>query len=224
MKRLQYFFKSFVGIFFFIVILFISAGRIDYYQGWIYAAISLLGLLMSFGLTGDDTELIDERSKPPKDAKDWDKTILKLSALTTIIVYVAAGLDSGRYHWSAQIEWETSLFGIVLMLCGQLLFVMAKKANKFFSSVVRIQKERGHIVCDSGPYRYVRHPGYLGLVISWIGFPMLIDSLWSIIPIVFAIILLLVRTKFEDRTLIEELSGYNHYVQKTRYKLIPGIW
>ncbi|MGD0036809.1 MAG: isoprenylcysteine carboxylmethyltransferase family protein [Bacteroidota bacterium] len=224
MKRIQAFVKSFAGIFFFILILFISAGRIDYYQGWIYSAISLLGLLMNFAPTNEDPELVNERSKPPKDAKEWDKHILKLSVLTTIIAYVVAGLDSGRYQWSPHFQWGTCLFGIILMFIGQLIFLIAKRTNRFFSSVVRIQNDRGHTVCETGLYRFVRHPGYLGMIISWVGFPLLIGSLWSIIPIVFAIILLLVRTRLEDRTLIKELTGYSQYIQKTRYKLVPWIW
>jgi len=224
MKRIQLLVKSFAGIFFFILILFISAGRIDYYQGWIYSAMSLLGLLMNFAPSNVDTELLNERLKPPKDAKQWDKLILKLSALTTIIAYVIAGLDSGRYQWSPHLQWDICLLGIVLMFIGQLLFLIAKKTNKFFSSVMRIQNDRGHTVCETGPYRFVRHPGYLGMIISWIGFPLLLGSVWSIIPIVLAIILLLVRTNLEDRTLIKELTGYSQYVQKTRYKLVPGIW
>lgn len=224
MKQIQYFFKSFVGICFFIVILFISAGRIDYFQGWIYTALSLLGLLMSFFLTGEDTELLDERSKPPKDAKEWDKRILKLSALTTIITYIVAGLDSGRYRWSPPLQGRICLLGIILMFSGQLLFLISKKANKFFSSIVRIQNDRGHSVCENGPYKYVRHPGYLGMLISWVGFPLLLGSIWSTIPISLIIVLLLIRTSLEDKTLIKELSGYNQYLQKTHYKLIPGIW
>ena len=223
-KRIQFFVKSFAGIFFFVLILFLSAGRIDYYQGWIYAAMSFLGLLMSFVSTSEDTELLDERSNPPKDAKQWDKQILKLSALLSIVAYVVAGLDSGRYQWSPHLHWAVCILGVVLMFFGQLLFLLAKKTNKFFSSVVRIQTERGHTVCETGLYRFVRHPGYLGMMISWVGFPLLLGSLWSIIPIVFAIILLLVRTSFEDRTLTKELAGYSHYVEKTRYKLVPGVW
>jgi len=224
MKRIQLLVKSFAGIFFFILILFISAGRIDYYQGWIYSAMSLLGLLMNFAPSNVDTELLNERSKPPIDAKHWDKLILKLSALTTIIAYVIAGLDSGRYQWSPHLQWDICLLGIVLMFIGQLLFLIAKKKNRFFSSVMRIQNDRGHTVCETGPYRFVRHPGYLGMIISWIGFPLLLGSVWSIIPIVLAIILLLVRTSLEDRTLIKGLTGYSQYIQKTRYKLVPGIW
>jgi len=89
---------------------------------------------------------------------------------------------------------------------------------------MRIQNDRGHTVCETGPYRFVRHPGYLGMIITWIGFPLLLGSVWSIIPIVFAIILLLGRTSFEDKTLNKELKGYSQYVQKTRYKLFPELW
>ena len=224
MKRIQLLVKSFTGIFFFIFILFISAGRIDYYQGWIYSAMSLLGLLMNFSPSNVDNELLHERSKPPKDAKEWDKHILKLSALITIIAYVIAGLDSGRYQWSPHLQWGICILGIVFMFSGQLLFLIAKKTNRFFSSVVRIQNDKGHAVCETGIYRFVRHPGYLGMIISWIGFPLLLGSVWSIIPIVLAIILLLVRTSLEDRTLIKGLTGYSQYIQKTRYKLVPGIW
>lgn len=224
MKRIQLFVKSFAGIFFFIVILFLSAGRIDYYQGWIFSAMSLLGLLMNFAPSNVETELLHERSKPPQDAKQWDMLILKLSGLTTVIAYVIAGLDSGRYQWSPHLPWGICLLGIILMFIGQLLFLIAKKTNRFFSSVVRIQNDRGHTVCEAGPYRFVRHPGYLGMILSWIGFPLLLGSVWSIIPIVLAIILLLVRTSIEDRTLIKELTGYSQYVQKTRYRLIPMIW
>ncbi len=224
MKRIQFLVKSFAGVLFFVLVLFISAGRIDYFQGWIYSALSLLGLLMNFVLTSENPELLNERSRPPKDAKEWDRNILKLSALTTIIVYVVAGLDSGRYQWSPQFAWAICLLGIVLMFIGQLIFLIAKRTNVFFSSVVRIQNDRGQTVCETGPYRFVRHPGYLGMIISWLGFPLLIGSIWSTMPVVVAIILLLIRTRLEDRTLIEELAGYSQYVQKTRYKLVPRIW
>jgi protein-S-isoprenylcysteine O-methyltransferase Ste14 len=224
MKRIQLFVRGFAGISFFIVILFISAGRLDYYQGWIFSAISLIGLLMNYAPSNIDTELLDERSKPPKDSKQWDILILKLSGLTTIIAYVVAGLDSGRYQWSPTLHWSIYILGIIIMFIGQFLFLTAKRTNKFFSSVVRIQNDRGHTVCEAGLYRFVRHPGYAGMIISWIGFPFLLGSVWSIIPIVMNIILLLVRTSLEDKTLIKELAGYSQYTQRTKYKLVPGMW
>jgi protein-S-isoprenylcysteine O-methyltransferase Ste14 len=175
-------------------------------------------------LTGKDIDLLKERSKPPGDAKEWDKQILKLSALITIVAYVIAGLDSGRYQWSPRIPWGAWIAGIVVMVTGQFLFLKSKETNKFFSSVVRIQSDRGHTVCETGLYRFVRHPGYLGMITSWVAFPLVLGSFWSGIPVFVAVILLLVRTRLEDRTLIEELAGYSQYAQRTCYKLVPGIW
>ncbi len=224
MTKLQFFAKSFAGIFFFILILFISAGRMAYYQGWLYSAISILGMLMNFITIRNDPELMRERSKPAKDAKKWDRQILGLSALATLAAVIVAGLDSGRFQWSPVFQWYYCLPGIILMLTGQLLFLIAKNQNAFFSSVARIQTERGHKVCDTGLYKSVRHPGYLGMIISWVGFPFLMGSLFSIIPSFAAIVLLLVRTKLEDEMLFNELPGYAHYVEATRYRLIPKVW
>lgn len=209
---------------FFNLILFVFAWRVDYYQGWIYSGMSIAGLIMDFLISGADVALIKERGKPGAGAKKWDKQILGFSALATIIAYAVAGLDSGRFHWSAHLNWGICLLGMVLVFIGQLLFLLAKKTNTFFSSIVRIQKDRGHTVCDTGLYKFVRHPGYAGMIISWIGFPLLIASTWTIIPVSIAIVLLLVRTKLEDKVLINELSGYSEYVKKTRYKVIPLLW
>lgn len=224
MEDLRLFIKSLAGILFFLVILFISAGRMDYYQGWIYSALSLFGLAIDLALTGSDIDLRRERSKPPKDAKQWDKRILALSALITVAAYIVAGLDSGRYQWSPRLHWGVFILGIVLIVGGQVLFLISKKTNKFFSSVVRVQYGRGHTVCNTGLYNVVRHPGYLGMIASWAGFPLVLGSLWSFIPIAVAIILLVVRTSLEDNTLRDELAGYGQYIQKTRYKLVPGVW
>lgn len=224
MLKLRFFAKSFAGIFFFILILFISAGRMTYDQGWIYSALSFLGLLLNFITIKDNPELMKERSKPEKDAKKWDKQILGFSALITLVAVVVAGLDSGRFQWSPRFRWYYILLGSILMLTGQILFLLAKNQNTFFSSVARIQTERGHTVCDSGLYRSIRHPGYLGMIVSWTGFPLIMGSLYSIIPSIAAIVLLLIRTQLEDHMLVNELPGYVQYVQKTRYRLVPKVW
>jgi protein-S-isoprenylcysteine O-methyltransferase Ste14 len=224
MKRFPFFMKSLSGIMFFNLILFVFAWRFDYYQAWIYSGLSMLGLILSFLISGADNELIKERGNPGKGAKDWDKWILGFSALATIFAYAVAALDSGRFHWSPHLNFGLCFSGIVFFFFGQLLFLFAKKTNKYFSSIVRIQNDRGHAVCTTGLYKFVRHPGYSGLIISWIGFPLLIASTWTIIPVSFAIILLLVRTDLEDKLLINELAGYGEYAKKTRYKLIPLLW
>jgi len=216
--------KLLIGTLVFFTILFISAGRIDYWQGLIYVIIGLIMFLLNHTVLRIDSELLNERSKPGEGTKKWDKTILGLSFLITISMYITAGLDSGRYHWSPDFHWSIYLLGIILTILGQLLFLIAQKQNKFFSSTVRIQTDRGHIVCESGLYKMVRHPAYLGSIIQSLGFPLLFGSLWSIIPISISIILLITRTNLEDKTLKKELKGYPEYSNKTRYKIIPYIW
>jgi protein-S-isoprenylcysteine O-methyltransferase Ste14 len=164
--------------------------------------------LLNYTVLRIDSELLNERSKPGEGTKKWDKTILGLSFLITISMYITAGLDSGRYQWSPNFHWSIYLLGIILTISGQLLFLIAQKQNKFFSSTVRIQTNREHIVCETGLYKIVRHPAYLGSIIQLLGFPLLFGSLWSIIPICLSIILLITRTYLEDKTLINELKGY----------------
>jgi protein-S-isoprenylcysteine O-methyltransferase Ste14 len=224
MKTSKYIIKHLVGTLIYFIILFISAGHIDYWQGWIYVIIGLAMSTVSYTVLRVDTELLNERSKPGEGTKKWDKSLLGISFLIMIIMFITAGLDSGRYHWSFDFHWSLYGLGIILTIVGQLLFLIAQKQNKFFSSTVRIQTERGHIVCESGLYKIVRHPAYLGNIIQTLGFPLLFGSLWSIIPASISILLLSIRTYLEDRTLINELNGYREYAHKTRYKIIPYIW
>jgi len=179
---------------------------------------------MNFWAIRNDTELMTERSRIGQGAKSWDKLILALSGLTYLVSVIVAGFDSGRYQWSPNFHWSIYVSGIALTLIGQVIFLNARRENKFFSSVVRIQTDRGHTVCDTGVYRIVRHPGYSGMIISLAALPLITGSLLMIIPITIAIILLFMRTYFEDEVLKKELSGYNEYAQKTKQRLIPKIW
>jgi protein-S-isoprenylcysteine O-methyltransferase Ste14 len=222
--KTSYILKHFVGTFIFFLILFFSAGRIDYWQGLIYVIIGLIMSILNYTVLKPDSDLLTERAKPGEGSKKWDKIILGLSFLFTITMFTLAGLDSGRYHWSPNFHWSLSLIGILLTASGQLLFLVAQKQNKFFSSTVRIQTDRDHTVCITGLYRIVRHPAYLGSIIQSIGFPLLFGSLWSILPVGFLIVLHVTRTYLEDKTLKEELSGYREYSLKTRYKILPLVW
>ena len=222
--KANYLVKHFVGTFLFFTIIFISAGRIDYWQGLIYVVIGLIMSVLSYTVFRIDSELLNERAKVGEGAKQWDKTILGLSFLTTISMYILAGLDSGRYNWSPDFPMSHTVLGILLTMTGQLIFLIAQKQNKFFSSTVRIQTDRGHVVCETGLYKIVRHPAYLGMIIQSFGFPLLFGSLWSIIPICLSVILILIRTTLEDKTLKNELKGYQEYTYKTRYRIVPYIW
>lgn len=208
----------------FSVILFICSGKLNYFQGWIFLATNLVSGLMNFGSIRNDPELMTERSRVAKNAKSWDKRILGLSALTYILTVVVAGLDSGRFQWSPNFHWSIYVLGISLTFIGQTIFFAARKENKFFSSIVRIQTDRGHTVCDTGIYKIVRHPGYSGMTISLLAIPLITGSIWCFIPTVISVILLFIRTSFEDDALKKELSGYNEYIQKTKNRLIPKIW
>ena len=187
-------------------------------------ATNVVTVIMNFLTIHNDAELMAERSKVGADAKSWDKIILGLSSLTYLTGIIVAGLDSGRYQSSPIFHWTVYAAGVALMLIGQTIFLSARKENKYFSSVVRIQSDRGHSVCDTGVYRLVRHPGYMGMMFSLAAIPLLTGSVWSVIPITCAVILLFVRTYLEDETLKHELHGYTEYAQKVRHRLIPKIW
>ena len=222
--KIKFILNAFVSSFLFSIVLFVSAGRIAYFQGWIYLLTNVVVTLMNVLTLQSNPDLMSERTKPGEGTKSWDKLILGASFLVFVSTIVLAGLDSGRYRWSPQLHWGIYALGILLMISGQIAFLLARRENMFFSTVVRIQRERGHTVCDSGVYRVIRHPGYLGMMISTMGLPFLLGSLWCVLPTILAVILLCIRTFLEDRTLKDELTGYLEYTRKTRYKLVPWVW
>jgi protein-S-isoprenylcysteine O-methyltransferase Ste14 len=217
-------FKTLLGTFVLFSALFVSSGRFNYWQGWLFLTINTLMTFVGYLSIQKDTELINERFNPGSGIKMWDSIFIFFSLPTYISILIVAGMDSGRYNWSPPFPNNIYLLGIAVFIIGQTIFHIAKKQNKYFSSVVRIQTDRGHTICDTGLYKIVRHPGYVGSIISSIGLPMFLGSLWCIIPAVIHIIQFLIRTHFEDITLINELNGYQEYSTKTKYRLIIGIW
>jgi len=224
MKTIKIILKNLALALFFFLALFLSAGRITYRQGWLYVAMYLIMTAMTLLSMRGNTELMNERVNPGKGIKKWDKILLGISAPVYLIMLVVAGLDSGRFSWSPDLHWSLYILAVLLTISGHSFFLIAKRQNKFFSTVVRIQTERGHTVCDTGLYKIIRHPGYSGMMISTLGFPLLTGSLWSFIPVLTSVLILLIRTHLEDATLINELEGYREYTLKTRYRLIPGVW
>jgi protein-S-isoprenylcysteine O-methyltransferase Ste14 len=219
-----YIIKHLAGTFVFFLILFISAGKLIYWPGIIYAIIAVIISVLNYTVLKLDPDLLAERSKPGNGTKKWDKLVLGLSFLATMAMYIIAGLDSGRFQWSPDFNWSLTMAGILLTASGQLIFLFAQKQNRFFSSTVRIQTEREHVVCDTGLYGFIRHPAYLGSIIQASGFPLLFGSVWSIIPSGIIILLQIIRTFLEDKTLKAELKDYDKYSHKTRYRLIPYFW
>ena len=207
-----------------VALTFICAGRLNYWQGWIYNGLNILFVLLTYYYLSDNTGLIAERLKPGEGMKPWDKIFFIISTLIYFIVIIFCALDVGRFGWVPELHLFWVIVGIGLYAVGQLIILWAKKKNKFFSSVVRIQKERGHKVCKEGPYAYVRHPGYVGGLIYTLATPLVLGSFWGLVINLVTILPLLVRTYLEDKTLQKELDGYLEYTKEVKYRLVPKIW
>jgi protein-S-isoprenylcysteine O-methyltransferase Ste14 len=200
----------------------------DWWQAWVYGLIGVLGFVVSRLLVNRrHPDLIAERAKmmQHKDTQPWDEVLARLVGLGGALIPLAAGLDV-KYDWSkTDFSFAVEVIALVLMLIGYAIGSWALMENRFFSGVVRIQKERGHHVISAGPYAVVRHPGYAGALLTYFAAPLLLDSPWTFVPVIFMTVVLVIRTALEDRTLKHELPGYKEYAtQKTRYRLLPGIW
>lgn len=202
-------------------ILFTSSGKLNWTWAWAYLGVGM-GIL-AINVLVLPAELIAERGHPGDNVKRWDRFLTSLAALPTLGIPIVAGLDE-RFSWSPELTPLIHIIGLVLLALGQGLFSWAMASNKYFSTVVRIQIDRGHTVATGGPYRYLRHPGYVGMTASYFATALALGSLWALIPAGLGACLLIVRTALEDRTLQEELPGYRDYAQRVRYRLLPGIW
>jgi protein-S-isoprenylcysteine O-methyltransferase Ste14 len=208
------------------VIIFLSAGSLSWVWGW-----ALLAVLTAFMaahpliLVPINPELLAEREKGVRDegVKTWDKWIASLAAGMMTLSWIVAGLGV-RFRWAAPLPLAYHVGGLIAVVLGFALFLWAMASNAFFSEGVRIQEERGHAVVTDGPYRVVRHPGYVGAILAQLATPLLLGSLWAFIPSVAMAALYTLRTYLEDRTLIAELPGYEEYARQIPYRLVPGVW
>ena len=209
------------------LVLLVCGGDFGWWQAWVYTLLivsigvggRILGELRHPGLTAErqDVEKI-------QDAKAWDKVLAPLMALSIVYpLMIVAGLDH-RFGWSPVFPLWLIVLGFFLIALGYAFSSWAFVENRFFSGVVRIQADRGHVVCDSGPYRIVRHPGYAGNILPLLGIVLALGSLWTIIPAVVALFITVLRTALEDQTLQEELPGYQEYARHVRFRLFPGIY
>jgi protein-S-isoprenylcysteine O-methyltransferase Ste14 len=207
------------------VLLFASAGRMDLPVFWIYLVVhSGAQLAMALLVFRRNRDLLEERQKPGAGAKAWDRRLLLVYTLLTMSLFVVAGLDVGRLHWSDTVP----LWGQIVALLGFALSfaftIWAMVVNDFYSRVVRIQENRGQYVVTKGPYRFVRHPSYIGSILAWACAALTLGSWLALAPVALTAATVVVRTALEDRALQTELDGYGEYAQQVRYRLLPGVW
>lgn len=213
-----------MGVLLVAVLLFASAGRLDWGMGWALVGVYALWVAANALILIPRTpELLAERAARRPAVKSWDTLLLSAIGLATLAKYILAGLDV-RFGWTAPLPPALQVAALAVAALGYALGTWAMAANAFFSLQYRIQAERGHAVATRGPYRYVRHPGYLGTIAFELATPIALGSLWALIPGALAALLGLARTALEDRALHRELPGYTEYARQTRYRLLPGIW
>ncbi len=207
--------------------LFVAAGRLNWTMAWIYVGATVLGTLVSrLAVIRTNPDLIAERAQSleREDVKGWDKKLIFfLVLLTPLVTLIVSGLDD-RFGWPPRISLSLQLVALTIVVLGYVVSAWAMAVNRFFSAVVRIQKDRGQTVVTDGPYRFVRHPAYASAIITQLVTPIMLGSLWALIPAGLAGCLYVVRTALEDRALQDELDGYRDYASQVRYRLLPGVW
>lgn len=205
--------------------LFLSAGTLDWQMAWVYVAMAaVIQLLDAIVLIPISPELLGERSRYQRGVKKWDQFLSRIMAtIGPITIWIVSGLDY-RYNWSPHFPTWLVVLSVGLVFIGGLLVLWALASNRFFIGMVRIQEERGHTVIKSGPYQYVRHPGYLGSLLFILFTAVMLGSLWALIPAGLTCGVVFLRTYLEDNTLKDELAGYLEYSQEVRSRLLPGIW
>ncbi len=206
-------------------LLFVAAGSAAWPAAWAYLAIITAVMVVYAALVARlHPDLIEERLHPPADAKQWDKPLAAIVAVVgPIVLLLLCGLDH-RFQWTGPTPIWAQAAGLFAVAAGGALSNWAVAANRFFSALVRIQRDRGHRVVDTGPYRYVRHPGYAGAMVYMLGVPFALGSLVALGAAALLSVVLSVRTELEDRTLRNELEGYADYARRVRFRLFPGVW
>lgn len=212
------------GVVFVALSLFIPAGRLDWAMGWALVAIYAVWIAaQAILLIPRCPELLAERAERRRDLKRYDATLLGIIGLATLAKHVVAGLDY-RFGWTPPIPLWVQIGAAVVAVGGLALTTWAMVANAFFSMTYRLQEDRGHRVVTGGPYRFVRHPGYVGTIAFELATPIMLGSFWALIPALLVVVLTVMRTALEDRSLQAELDGYQEYSGHVRFRLLPGVW
>jgi protein-S-isoprenylcysteine O-methyltransferase Ste14 len=213
------------GLLFFGGAFFGTAGTFNWPEAWIYLFIQYsLSIYIVLWLKKNNPALLKDRmTYMKKTSKGWDKAITIASFPFMIALLVIPGFDAVRYQWS-YVSTPVKVVSFLIIFASFLVFFRVMKENPFLSRVIEVQKERDHKVITTGPYRIIRHPMNAGVIPLFFCIPLALGSLYAIVPAIFFLIIIVIRTHLEDKTLHKELEGYAEYAQKTKYKLVPGIW
>ena len=216
--------QIYLGLLLQAIIFFSAAGHFNIPRAWAYFAICFvhlsLNILIFYKLA---PELINQRGEKKEDTKSWDKVFVVVHAPMVFILPAIAGFDVGRFMWS-NLGISYAILGLGLYIIAAIITDWAMIENTHFETTVRIQKDRDHQVITEGPYRIVRHPGYVGIILLNISMPFIIGSAYALIPAGIIALLIVIRTSLEDKTLQSELNGYTEYTKKVKYRLLPGVW
>lgn len=207
-----------------LALIFLPAGSITWGPGWVFVAV----LVAAFGISALVLARVNPiiyraRSRFQPGTKTWDKALLAIVLPTMVAILPVAALDAGRFRWSVVPDWVV-VAGYVAAVVGIAVTAWAQAVNPFFEPGVRIQSERHHHVIGTGPYRFVRHPGYVAALMLFFGLALALGSFWALVPAALASAALVLRTFWEDQLLQAELPGYADYASHVRSRLLPGIW
>ncbi len=221
-RKLRNALLTFVPTIIFMAVLLITSGSMSWLWGWVLIMVILIGNILNILFISP--ELMDERIGIKKGSQGYDILLATIvGRLGPLSVIITAGLDY-RFGWSLPFPITLNVLGLVLLILGFALVFLAMRENKFFSSVIRIQKERNHQVISSGLYRFVRHPGYAGAIIYLLALPFITSSWWGLIPSITTIVITIIRTSLEDNWLMRELPGYIDYTKQVYYRILPRVW
>jgi protein-S-isoprenylcysteine O-methyltransferase Ste14 len=204
----------FVGVFVLV------AARIGLVRFWIFGAVAIAFVL--YVTSASDPTLMPERLRPA--GPTADRGALAAIRLFAAIALTIALLDIGRFHWSDTVPPRLRAPAMVVFAAGMMLIARAMVTNRFFSTAIRVQSDRGHTVVTSGPYAIVRHPGYLGMIVVVPAQALALGSWYALVPALLYSLLIARRASVEDRYLRDHLEGYAAYAERVRYRIVPGVW
>ena len=198
--------------------------RADYWQGYAIIAYTVILMVVVRILFRNRLGVLQERMSPGEGIKGWDRIFWFFYNFFCLVFFFVAILDGGKYLWTGELPWLVYVIAYAVLIASTAMIVWPMYVNPFFSTRVRIQKERGHHVITDGPYKYMRHPGYLAIFFLFPSFSVALGSLWSLPIVAVIIVTVVIRTYLEDKTLKRELPGYEEYAKKVKYRLFPGLW